>query len=116
VEREVLNYREHQRFELAIELPENTSAANLQEAAAWLAGIARYPWYHETCFLPGHTLATAAIFSADQHDTQSKRTILSDLHVARHQGRMAISLPNFHQQPVNLLWLNVVDRSVDPQR
>jgi len=116
VEREVLNYREHQRIELAIELPENTSATNAQEAAAWLAGIARYPWYHETCFLPGHTLATTAIYNADQHNTGSTRAILSELQVAKHQRRKAISLPNFRQQPVNLLWLNVVDRSVDPQR
>ncbi len=116
VEREVLNYREHQRFELAIELPENSNAAIVQEAAAWLAGIARYPWYHETCFLPGHTLATTAIYSADQHGAGSTRTILSELQVAKHQGRQAISLPNFCQQPVNLLWLNVVDRSVDPPR
>jgi len=124
VERDLLNYREHQRFELAIELPATYPADQVPAAAQWLAGMARYPWFHETCFLPTHTVATR-VPGAPQREcppaeagqpkvgpsgstgqpSGAAAVIVSDLTRGPEMGRAPLQLPPLLGQPVNLWWL-----------
>ena len=120
VERELINFVEHQRIELAVELPLSLPIGEVPAAAAWLAGIARYPWHRETCFLPAQTLSVSptALAWASMADTDTTAT-------ADSQGRQAAQPPTatcrlapdpiagankvpllaFRGTPVNLLWL-----------
>ncbi len=102
VERELLNYADHQRLELAVRLPADAAAPQIQATAEWLAGLARYPWHHETCFLPLQTIATAPPIATDAASV----TIMSERQMAQREQRAAIELPAYRQQAVNLLWLS----------
>lgn len=102
VERELLNYADHQRLELAVRLPADSTAPQIQATAAWLAGLARYPWHHETCFLPLQTIATAPPIAP--HATSV--TLMSERQMAQREQRAASELPAYRQQAVNLLWLS----------
>ena len=129
VERELLNFEDHQRLELAVPVPAGTSGADIEAMAGWLAGLARYPWQHETCFLPtqklstrapmtplsvgaasesdstSSTSSTGATSSTNVTDTKLQFTITPEAQAATLMNRAVCRLPNFRQQTVNLLWL-----------
>jgi hypothetical protein len=102
VERELLNFTDHQRLELAVRLPDAVTPAQTLATAEWLAGLARYPWHHETCFLPLQTIATAP----PTHPDATSVTIVSERQMAQREQRSALELPAYRHQAVNLLWLS----------
>ncbi|MBL8891380.1 MAG: suppressor of fused domain protein [Planctomycetaceae bacterium] len=114
VERELLNFQEHQRLELAVCVPPAADADVVQAMAGWLAGLARYPWDQETCFLPLQKLKTVAPDSAATsvpRQASVEWTLVAEPQAAVQLGRRAISLPDHRQQAVNLLWLFDTDHS-----
>jgi hypothetical protein len=104
VERDLLNYRDHQRFELGLELPHDYPVDQVPAAADWLAGLARYPWFHETCFLPTHTVATTPPGSLESA-ARGRVEITSEVTRGPEIGRSPLVLPRLFDQPVNLWWL-----------
>jgi len=102
VERELLNYTDHQRLELAVRLPDDISPEQTLATAEWLAGLARYPWHHETCFLPLQTIATAPPTAPGALSV----TVVSERQMAEREQRGVLELPSYRHQAVNLLWLS----------
>lgn len=108
VERDLLNFTDHQRLELAVPIPPGTLAAGIEAMAGWLAGLARYPWHHETCFLPTQKLSTLAPRTAPQVETLNSKielTLTAESQAAASMDRKICRLPNYRQQTVNLIWL-----------
>ncbi|MDP1563216.1 MAG: hypothetical protein Q8M16_17690 [Pirellulaceae bacterium] len=108
VERELLNFTDHQRLELAVPIPLGTLAEGIEAMAGWLAGLARYPWYHETCFLPTQKLSTLAPRTASpvaELGSKMELNLTAESQAAAIAGRKACVLPNYRQQTVNLIWL-----------
>lgn len=133
VEKDIQNYRDHQQVELAVVVPDSVAKNEklLENCVQWMAGLARYPWYHETCFLPGHTLsippelskgfqAERAQFLLENQVTkamvaQPQATNPQDNNPPESaaQTRPAIALPSFANRPVNLLWLIPLQEASD---
>ena len=109
VEKDLQNFQDHQQAELAIEIPLNRLQApsDVDDYVQWLAGLARYPWHHQTCFLPGHTISIPPELSKSWGSEMARFDPESQL--ANSQQRSAILLPSFANQPVNLLWLRPKD-------
>lgn len=105
VEKDIQNFREHQQIELAVAFPNKdfVDESQLDHGVQWLAGLARYPWFHQTCFLPGHTISIPPELSEWFGSTTAR--FASEREVVSHQQRSEIQLPAFASQPVNLLWL-----------
>jgi hypothetical protein len=108
VERELLNFTDHQRLELAVPIPQGTLAEAVETMAGWLAGLARYPWHHETCFLPTQKLSTLAPRTASPVEALGSKielTLTAESQAAASMDRKMCRLPNYRQQTVNLIWL-----------
>lgn len=112
VERELINFHDHQRLELAVRIPPAADAQAVQAMAGWLAGLARYPWHQETCFLPLQKLKTAApTTNVSMFPGQGtvELTLIAEQQAAAPMARPPVSLPDHRQQAVNLLWLFTAD-------
>ncbi len=108
VEKDLQNFAQHQRIELAITLTPNQAKEQLADYMQWLLGMARYPWHYGTCFLPSHTVIAPFSNADDQdpdvHQRREMFTLATETHTAKSLGRDAIAMPSFRDQPVNLLW------------
>lgn len=108
VERELINFHDHQRLELGVTISAAADPQVVQEIAAWLAGLARYPWNQETCFLPLQKLRTTAPASntgSVPNQATVELTLVPEQQAAIRMSRQPILLPDHRQQAVNLLWL-----------
>jgi hypothetical protein len=108
VERELINFSDHQRLELAIPIPPEIPAVDVELLASWLAGLARYPWHQETCFLPMQKLQTSAPPVRMPHDKGPAKvdlTLTAETQAASTISRAAVSLPSYRNQAVSLIWL-----------
>ncbi len=109
VERELINFTDHQRLELAVAIPADVSGGRIEAMAAWLAGLARYPWHHETCFLPTQKLTTIAPYDATPTAMTGAKiewTLTAEPQAASLENRTVLALPNYRQQNVNVVWLS----------
>lgn len=123
VEKDVQNFADHQRMELAITVPANGGETQRNEILQWLLGLARYPWHYQTYFLATHTIDIPAAVqeallggkeSNSPEDSASVRSptksatarLTAESTQAQIMSRPEIPLPDFRQQAVNLLWID----------
>lgn len=96
------NYR---RIELAIRLPlasistTDQTDIDIQSVAKQLSGLAVYPWKNFTWFGPGHTCGLV-----DAAPDCESALLVHDHQLAKSESDQ-VSLPNFRDDPLNLLWL-----------
>ena len=100
VEMAVESPAELRRIELGLELPGKLSEEELTPFLEQISGLVAYPWQAQTWFGPGHTCRFPAYQKThgEQFDTAS-------FVAERTRSENPLTLPDFRDDPVELLWL-----------
>ena len=102
VEMSVENPSQLRRIELALEIPNDTSAAAMQAVLEQFSGLVAWPWNGNTWFGDGHTCQLPALEELIGKSAQEIRFIDHE----KREPASDVRMPAFRDDPIKLLWIS----------